>query len=113
MASTTSVKGSNPLCIKGMTERNTIGKGRFLSVDLMAAIKISGITKNAYGTPLGSCVVKLYRTNDDVEVQSQISDPSTGAYAFYMAGGGTYYVVAYLAGSPDVAGTTVNTLVGG
>jgi hypothetical protein len=44
-------------------------------------------------------------------LQTVISDPSTGAYTFYLALNIPCYVVAYKVGAPDVGGTTVNTLV--
>lgn len=75
-------------------------------------LRIFGVTKDSTGAVLGSCTVTLFRTTDDLEIDKTISDAS-GNYEFRGAGGGTnYYVVAYKAGSPDVAGTTVNTLVG-
>lgn len=79
---------------------------------------ISGVTKDSYGNALGSCVVDLFETSTDRLVQSVLSDPATGVYRFSSQGIGNetsvsrYYIVAYKAGSPDVAGTTVNTLVG-
>lgn len=74
---------------------------------------ISGITKNSAGAALGSCTVELFQTATDLPLEKLVSDASTGAYAFSSVGlGQTYYIVAYKAGSPDVAGTTVNTLVG-
>ena len=74
--------------------------------------KISGVTKDSVGSVLPNCIVKLYRTIDDQLVRTVISD-STGQYWFDVAGDGLqYYVKAYLAGNPDVAGTTFNTLVG-
>lgn len=80
---------------------------------LVITYLIAGVTKNSVGIILGSCVVKLYRTSDDVEVQTTTSDASTGAYSFTVLNTSTaYYIVAYKVGSPDVAGTTVNTLVG-
>jgi hypothetical protein len=76
-------------------------------------IYISGVTKDSTGAVLGSCVVHLFRTSGDLEIDMTTSDASTGAYSFSGVGlGETYYVVAYKAGSPDVAGTTVNTLIG-
>lgn len=72
---------------------------------------ISGITKDSSGSVLGSCTVTLFRTIDGLLVDQVISDASTGAYQFSSASASyLYYIVAYLAGSPDVAGTTVNTL---
>jgi hypothetical protein len=73
---------------------------------------ISGVTRDASGNALAGCSVKLYRTATDVEVDVTTSDGS-GAYSFpNVTAQDGYYVVAYLPGSPDVAGTTVNTLLG-
>lgn len=75
-------------------------------------VKISGITKDATGAPLPFCDVDLIYTVNDVTYRHTQSD-ATGAYAFdVMAADGPFYVVAYKAGAPDVAGTSVNTLVG-
>lgn len=76
-------------------------------------LTISGVTKDSTGSPLSGCTVKLFRTVDDQLVGTQISD-ANGNYSFFnvVGGGLQYYVEAYKAGSPDVAGTTVNTLVG-
>lgn len=74
---------------------------------------ISGVTKDSTGVILGSCVVSLFRTLDDLKIDYAISDAITGAYSFTTAGQGlTYYIVAYKSGSPDVSGTTVNTIFG-
>lgn len=70
---------------------------------------ITGITKDSSGNPLGSCVVQLFRTVDDLIISEVISDGS-GNYILYPTVGGPFYIVAYKTGSPDVAGTTVNTL---
>lgn len=76
------------------------------------ALSIAGVTRAATGVPLGGCTVKLYRTATDELVETGVSDGS-GVYSFATVGPGqNYYVVAYLPGSPDVAGTTVNTLAG-
>lgn len=75
-------------------------------------LSIYGVTKDSTGAVLGSCAVDLYRTADDVVMDRATSDAS-GNYEFRSASlTTTYYIVAYKAGSPDVAGTTVNTLVG-
>lgn len=74
---------------------------------------IVGVTRDAYGSVLGSCTVRLFRTSDDVEVDQTTSDPNTGAFLastpYYPD---AHYLVAYKTGSPDVAGTSVNTLIG-
>lgn len=73
---------------------------------------LTGVTKNSAGAALGGCTVHLFRTSDNALIGATTSDGS-GNYSFIVPNGVTsYYVVAYLAGSPDVAGTTVNTLVG-
>lgn len=75
--------------------------------------RIVGITRDSTGAVLGSCVVKLYRTSDDTLLQTTTSDAVTGAYEFRGTSPVlTQYGVSYKTGSPDVAGTTVNTLVG-
>lgn len=75
-------------------------------------LRISGVTRDSGGAALAACTVKLYRTFDDLLIYTTISDGS-GNYTFDgVQQGFTYYVVAYLVGSPDTAGTTMNTLVG-
>ena len=72
---------------------------------------IAGVTRDSTGAALGSCVVDLMLTATDSKIDGVVSD-STGAYSFKSGQyGKTYYVVAYKAGSPDRAGTSVNTLV--
>jgi hypothetical protein len=74
------------------------------------AFTITGVTKDSAGAALGSCVVDLFLTNGDIFVATTTSNGS-GNYSF-GATGGPYYIVAYKKGSPDVAGTTVDTLAG-
>lgn len=77
------------------------------------ALIVAGVTKNAAGAVLGSCTVTLFDTLTDVVREVQTSDAVTGAYQFSAINDTrAYYVRAYKAGAPDVAGTTVNTLVG-
>jgi hypothetical protein len=75
-------------------------------------LRIFGVTKDSGGVALGGCSVKLYQTVGDVYIDSTLSD-GAGNYEFRTASLSTaYYVVAYKAGAPDLAGTTVNTIVG-
>lgn len=75
-------------------------------------LRIFGVTKDSTGAALGSCTVDLFTTTDNVLVATTVSDAS-GNYEFRgRSTSFTHYVVAYKAGSPDVSGTTVNTLVG-
>lgn len=69
------------------------------------------LTKDSTGTPLPACVVKAFATPTDAEVDQAVSD-SSAAYEISVYTDAQHYVVAYLAGSPDRAGTTVNTLTG-
>jgi hypothetical protein len=74
---------------------------------------ISGVTRDSGGAVLGSCVVHLFRTADDLLFEQVTSDATTGAFTVSSVGlAESYYLVAYKPGSPDVAGTTLNTLTG-
>jgi len=88
---------------------STLPRTAFRSLQAVHTFIISGVTKDSTGAVLPACTVDLFRTADDVFVATTTSDGS-GNYSFSLAGGGTYYLVAYKAGAPDVAGTTVNTL---
>ena len=73
---------------------------------------ISGTTKDSAGTALGNAVLDVFYTEGDRLKDSTISDAS-GSYSIDVGSNASrFYIVAYKAGSPDVAGTTVNTLVG-
>jgi hypothetical protein len=73
---------------------------------------VQGVTRDAYGSPLGGCTMKLFRTSDDSLVATTVSDP-VGNYLlstpYYPD---AHYVVMYKTGSPDVTGASVNTLIG-
>jgi hypothetical protein len=70
---------------------------------------LTGVTRDSTGAVLGTCEVVLYSTID-VVIGSQFSDAS-GNFSFLNPGTGPFYIVAYKPGAPDVAGTTVNTLL--
>ena len=72
---------------------------------------ITGVTKDSSGVVLASCIVQLFRTSDDAFQSESVSD-SDGRYLLYPIVTGPFYIVAYKAGATDVAGTTINTLVG-
>lgn len=73
---------------------------------------VVGVTRDAFGGVLGGVTVKLYRTSTDEVTSTMVSD-AQGNYTvttpYYPDG---HYIVIYLAGFPDVYGTTVNTLQG-
>jgi len=71
-----------------------------------------GVTRDSLGTPIGSCTVKLFRTADDLLLDTSTSDPSGNFLlntAYYPD---QHYIVAHKSSSPDVDGVTVNTLIG-
>jgi hypothetical protein len=74
---------------------------------------IAGVTRDQYGSVIVSCTVKLFKTSDDSLVSQIVSDANNGSYLlstpYYPD---THYIVATKSGSPDVAGATVNTLIG-
>lgn len=75
-------------------------------------LRVFGVTRNSAGAVLPACSVDLFQTMDDKLVDRAVSD-ANGNYEFRTAAVDLqYYVLAYKAGSPDVSGTTVNTLIG-
>jgi hypothetical protein len=87
--------------------------GRFLDCPVPRTHRylISGVTRDSVGNALGNCAVKVFETVSNLCRGATISDAS-GNYQIEIAGdrGITFRVDAYLAGSPDVSGTSVNTL---
>lgn len=70
---------------------------------------LSGVTRDANGNALAGCNVKMFRTIDDSLVAQTTSD-ANGNYVIQGSNLFQHYLVAYLAGSPDVECTSVNTL---
>lgn len=81
----------------------------FASAGVPPSVKIAGYTKNRYGEIEPLCNVFLFRTSDNVLAGTTVSAAS-GYYEFIDPAGQPFYAVAYKDGSPDIAGTTVNTL---
>lgn len=75
--------------------------------------RITGIAKDSTGAVLAGATVTLFRTSDNQPCGSTVSG-SDGSYVMSVPYGlgEMHFIVAYKAGAPDVAGTTVNTLVG-
>src|ERR1019366_9086709 len=85
-------------CVRGFRSMPFDAKTRF----------ITGATLDSTGAALAACTVELFRT-DTNQVQAVTISDGSGNYTFTSPGNFNFYVVAYKAGSPDVAGTTVNT----
>lgn len=71
-----------------------------------------GVTRDANGTPVASCVVKLFRTADDVLLDTTTSDPSGNFLLNTPYYPDAHYIYSHKTGSPDVDGVTPNTLIG-
>jgi len=94
----------------GQLFQHSFGKRRFRSPPFsQSSVFIAGVTRDSAGAALGGVTVQLFRTWDDIYIGETVSDGS-GNYSIRASGSGTFYIVAYKAGAPDVAGTTVNTL---
>ena len=73
-------------------------------------MSLTGISRDSAGVALGGCTVLLFRTQDRTLVAETVSD-GAGNYSFSVMKGGPFFLVEYKAGSPDVSGTSLNTLV--
>jgi hypothetical protein len=74
---------------------------------------IGGVTMDkSTSAAISGCTIDLFQTSNDLKVATTTSDGS-GNYAFWVSDSVTnFYAVAYLPGTPDKAGTTLNTLKG-
>lgn len=72
---------------------------------------IKGYTKDSGAVALSDVTVQAFRTSDDAYLGQDVSRLD-GSYTCPtdVAAGTPCYLVAYKAGSPDIAGTTVNTI---
>jgi hypothetical protein len=77
---------------------------------------IVGITYDKFGTPLAGVTCKLFRTIGDLYKDVLIDETISDASGNYLLSTPFYpdahYVVFYKVGSPDVFGTSPNTLTG-
>ena len=89
-------------------KRGTLGTVVFRSPGGFANFALSGITRDSAGVVLATCKVELF-TGGNRSVAVTVSG-ADGSFSFSNPGSGPFFLVAYKQGSPDVAGTTVNTL---
>ncbi len=69
-------------------------------------------TQDSGGSPLANVVCQVFVTATDAFVGEYVSDLAGNVTLFSpFPSPTTHYVVCYLAGSPDRAGTSINTLV--
>lgn len=72
--------------------------------------EIVGVTRTSTGTVLASCAIDLFETGSDL-VKGRTVSGADGSFTLSNPGTGPFYLVAYKTGSPDVAGTTVQTVM--
>ncbi len=104
----------NPGCYGAIGPIGLTPVGFFCPQPLQPArYSISGVTRSSTGSPLADCAVEVYETVSGLLRGATVSD-NVGRYILDVTGGQglTFFCVAYKPGSPDVAGTTINTLVG-
>lgn len=71
-----------------------------------ANFQIADIAEDSTGAPLVGATIDLFRAGDRSFVATTISD-GAGHYSFVVApSGDSYFVRAYLAGTPNIFGTT-------
>lgn len=92
-----------------VVSRGQVGTVIFRSPGVTINYAISGVTRDSSGSILGNCRIELFISGSEINVKETISDAS-GNFRFDNPGTGPFYIVAYKTGSPDVAGTTVQTL---
>jgi len=110
---------TNTLLPASFQQRCTIDYGT--DNDAITQWFIRGVTKNSSGTPIGGCRVVLFISGrigvvtvpdkDANPVIAETVSDASGNYSIQVNKSIYYQAMAYLAGSPDVAGLTVNTLV--
>ena len=96
----------------GLQSRTVINRGQigwviFRSPGGYSNSALTGITRDSALAPLAGCRVDLCQGNI---IKQSITSDGSGNFTFLNPGSGPFFLVAYKPGSPDVAGTTVNTL---
>ncbi len=77
----------------------------------MTTYTVTGTTRNSRGGILPSVVVSLFTTSTEALISTTTAD-TNGSFAFTsLASNGPVFMVGYLSGTPDVAGTTLNNIV--
>jgi hypothetical protein len=72
---------------------------------------LKGVCRDVSSSPLSGVILQGFRTSDDAPIGLEVQSRADGSYDLpTIYGSVPHYVVAYLPGSPDRAGTTVNTL---
>jgi hypothetical protein len=70
-------------------------------------LAFNGVTRDQYGSPLGGCTVRCYRTSTH-ELQSVVTSDANGAYIATSPYGDSHFLVVHGTG---VAGASIDTVV--
>jgi hypothetical protein len=68
-----------------------------------------GVTRDAFGSPLGGCTVRCHRSSNG-ELVSQVTSNEFGAYTATSPYLEAHYLTVHKAGSPAVAGASLDTV---
>ena len=71
----------------------------------------NGFSRDASGGVIAGVTVKCMLTATDTKQSEAVSD-GNGLFVVSTAEAGGHYLIFYKTGTPDIAGTTVNTLLG-
>lgn len=71
----------------------------------------NGFSRDASGGVIAGVTVKCMLTATDTKQSEAVSDVN-GLFVVSTAEAGGHYLIFYKTGTPDIAGTTVNTLLG-
>lgn len=69
-----------------------------------------GITRDSYGSPLGGCTVRCFRSSTDELVSKVVSD-ANGYYVATTPYAEGHYLTIHKTGPPDVSGASIETLI--
>jgi hypothetical protein len=100
---------TNNAIVNPVNEPFTINTLPFTRVMGVVNMVLSGVSRDSAGATLGLCRVMIFRTEDKAFVMETTSDAS-GNWSVSLLVGGPFFLVEYLAGAPDRAGTSLNTL---
>lgn len=74
------------------------------------SFSLSGVSRDSTGAALAACTVLVFNAHTNEFIGQTVSDGSGNWSVVVPTNSPRHFVVEYKAGSPDVAGTSVNTL---
>ena len=94
---------------KNAPEFNRPQDNGYFTINTVAPV---GITKNSAGVALPNCRVDLFKVDAQEQYLATTYSDASGNYSFTVgSNSGYFFCRAYLPGSPDLAGTTTDTVV--